>query len=134
MQFRRPRSISTRLDATPMADTVFLLLIFFMLSTSFVIQPGIQVRLPKAVTSEIQLRKDLVLTITAENILFLNEQPITLEELGEALQTAFAQRKDRVLIIKADQEVKHGLVVYAMDIAKLNGADRLAIATEPKLP
>jgi len=134
MQFRRPRSISTRLDATPMADTVFLLLIFFMLSTSFVIQPGIQVRLPKAVTSEIQLKKDLVLTITAENILFLNEQPITLEELGEALQAAFAQRKDRVLIIKADQEVKHGLVVYAMDIAKLNGADRLAIATEPKLP
>jgi len=134
MQFRRPRSVSTRLDATPMADTVFLLLIFFMLSTSFVVQPGIQVRLPKAVTSEIQLKKDLVLTITAENILFLNEQPITLEELGEALQAAFAQRKDRVLIIKADQEVKHGVVVYAMDIAKLNGADRLAIATEPKLP
>ena len=134
MQFRRPKTLSTRLDATPMADTVFLLLIFFMLSTSFVIQPGIQVRLPKAVTSEIQLKKDLVLTITAENILFLNEQPITLEELGEALQAAFAQRKDRVLIIKADQEVKHGVVVYAMDIAKLNGADRLAIATEPKLP
>jgi len=132
MQFRRPRSLSTRLDATPMADTVFLLLIFFMLSTSFVVQPGIQVRLPKAITSEIQLKKDLMLTITAENILFLNEQPITLEELGEALQAAFAQRKDRVLIIKADQEVKHGLVVYAMDIAKLNGADRLAIATEPK--
>jgi len=117
-----------------MADTVFLLLIFFMLSTSFVVQPGIQVKLPKAITSEIQLKKDLVLTITAENILFLNEQPITLEELGEALQAAFAQRKDRVLIIKADQEVKHGVVVYAMDIAKLNGADRLAIATEPKLP
>jgi len=133
MQFRRPRTSSTRLDATPMTDVVFLLLIFFMLSTSFVVQPGIQVRLPKAVTSEIQLKKDLVLTITAENVLFLNEEPVTLDDLGEALQAAFAQRKDRLLIIKADQEVKHGLVVHAMDIAKLNGAERLAIATEPKL-
>jgi len=134
MQFRRPRTSSTRLDATPMADTVFLLLIFFMLSTSFVVQPGIQVKLPKAVTSEIQLKKDLILTITAENILFLNEEPVTLDKLGEALEAAFAQRKDRILIIKADQEVRHGMVVQAMDIAKLNGADRLAIATEPKLP
>jgi len=134
MQFRRVRPLSTRLDATPMADTVFLLLIFFMLSTSFVVQPGIQVKLPKAVTSEIQLKKDLILTITAENILFLNEQPVTLDKLGEALEAAFAQREDRILIIKADQEVRHGMVVQAMDIAKLNGADRLAIATEPKLP
>lgn len=133
MQFRRPRTLSTRLDVAPMADVVFLLLIFFMLSTSFVVQPGIQVRLPKAVTSEIQLEKDLILTITAENILFLNEELVTLDELGEALQVAFAQKKDRILIIKADMEVKHGLVVHAMDIAKLNGADRLVIATEPKL-
>ena len=134
MQFRRPRTLSTRLDTTPMADTIFLLLIFFMLSTSFVVQPGIQVKLPKAVTSEIQLKKDLILTITAENILFLNEEPVTLDKLGEALEAAFAQRKDRILIIKADQEVRHGMVVQAMDIAKLSGADRLAIATEPKLP
>jgi len=134
MQFRRVKTSSTRLDATPMADTVFLLLIFFMLSTSFVVQPGIQVKLPKAVTSEIQLKKDLILTITAENILFLNEESVTLDKLGEALEGAFAQRKDRILIIKADQEVKHGMVVQAMDIAKLSGADRLAIATEPKLP
>jgi len=133
MQFRRPKTLGTRLDATPMADVVFLLLIFFMLSTSFVVQPGIQVRLPKAVTSEIQLKKDLILTITTENILFLNEEPVTLDGLGEALQAAFAQREDRLLIIKADQEVKHGLVVHVMDIAKLSGADRLAIATEPKL-
>jgi biopolymer transport protein ExbD len=105
-----------------------------MLSTSFVVQPGIQVKLPKAVTSEIQLKKDLILTITAENILFLNEEPVTLDKLGEALEAAFAQRKDRILIIKADQEVRHGMVVQAMDIAKLSGADRLAIATEPKLP
>jgi len=133
VEFRRTRTLSTRLDATPMADIVFLLLIFFMLSTSFVVQPGIQVKLPKAVTSEIQLKKDLMLTITAENILFLNEEPVTLDKLGEALTAAFAQRKDRILIIKADQEVKHGFVVQAMDIAKLNGADRLAIATEPKL-
>jgi len=134
MEFRRARSLSTRLDATPMADTVFLLLIFFMLSTSFVVQPGIQVRLPKAATSEIQLKKDLILTITSEDILFLNEEPVTLEQLGEALEAAFAQRKDKILIIKADQEVKHGMVVRAMDVAKLSGAERLAIATEPKLP
>lgn len=132
MQFKRSRTLSTRLDVAPMADVVFLLLIFFMLSTSFVVQPGIQIRLPKAVTSEIQLKKDLILTITAENILFLNEELITLDGLGEALQAAFAQRKDRILIIKADKEVKHGMVVQAMDIAKMNGADRLVIATEPK--
>ena len=122
-----------RLDTTPMADTIFLLLIFFMISSSFAIQPGIKINLPKTVTSESQLKEELVLIIDEKAEMFLNDEPVLLEALGPMLKVAFARSKDRMLIIKADKEVKHGLVVHVMDIAKVNGAEKLAIATEKKM-
>ncbi len=123
---------SILVDTTPMTDIVFLLLIFFMLSSSFLIEPGIKLKLPKTQTAEIQAEKKLTVSINRNSKIFLNDREIKLEELEDELRVQLALEKERLLIIRADKEVSHGLVVDIMDIAKLAGADKLAIATEKK--
>ena len=119
-------------DTTPMADVVFLLLIFFMLSSSFIVQPGIRLRLPKAVSSEIDLGRSVVIDISVSGALFVNDTKVSLEELPHALSIALSAAEEKMAIIKADRKVSHGMVVKVMDMAKLSGAERLVIATEPK--
>jgi biopolymer transport protein ExbD len=134
MEFRRIRRTRPGLDLTPLVDTVLNLLIFFMLSSSFAFQPGIRVRLPEAASREEEPKQDLVLILTRDHRLYLNDDPLQLAELGAHLQERLRDRSDGVVIIKADKEVLHGQVVEVMDIAKSAGAVRIAIATEPKAP
>jgi len=119
-------------DTTPMADIVFLLLIFFMLSSSFIVQPGIRLRLPKAVSSEIDLGRSVIVDISVAGSLFVNDAKVSMEELPQALSIALSAAKEKMAIIRADRKVPHGMVVKVMDMAKLSGAQRLVIATEPQ--
>ena len=128
----RRRQRSSFPDTTPIADIVFLLLIFFMLSSSFIVQPGIRLRLPKAVSSEIDLGRTVFVEIPAGGALYVNETKVTFEELPQVLSIALTGAKEKMVIIKADKEVPHGTVVKVMDIAKLSGAERLVIATKPE--
>ena len=117
-------------NMAPMADVVFLLLIFFMLTSSFVLEPGIDVDLPKAVTAEDQIRQKHVLTITRDNTLLLDEDVISYSTLEQILQDTFSREGVKLLIVRADKNVPHGLVVKALDIARQAGVTQLAIATE----
>ncbi|MBU2567220.1 MAG: biopolymer transporter ExbD [Elusimicrobia bacterium] len=133
MKFRK-RVGFTRplLDVTPMADVVFLLLIFFMLSSSFLIEPGIKLKLPATKTAEIQSDKKLILSVKKTGEIFLNERPVRLESLEEELRLLLPLQSEKLLIVRADKEALHGIVVEVLDKAKLAGAEKLAIATEKK--
>jgi biopolymer transport protein ExbD len=132
MDFTPLRAVS--MSITPLVDTMLTLLIFVLLLGAFAIQPGIRVRLPEAASKEEEPKQDLVLILTRDNRLYLNDDLLQLAELGTRLQEHLRGRNDGVVIIKADKEVLHGRVVEVMDIAKSAGAVRLAIATEPKAP
>ncbi len=132
MRFRQHRRIPVILNLVPLVDIVLLLLIFFMISSSFVVHPGIKVNLPKAVTAERKGPEDITLAITKEDILYLNNQRVALQDLWGRLLDLRNQGRVGFLIIKADKAVSHGRVVEVMDIAKQAGVERLAIATEPK--
>lgn len=132
MRFRQRRRIPVVLNLVPLVDVVLNLIIFFMISSSFVVQPGIKVNLPKAVTAERREPEDMTLVITREEVLYLNNQRIPLQDLWGRLLDAHNQRRINYLIIKADKAVTHGRVVEVMDIAKQAGVERLAIATEAK--
>jgi biopolymer transport protein ExbD len=132
MDFTPMRAVS--MSITPLVDTMLTLLIFVLLLGAFAIQPGIRVRLPEAASKGEEPKQDLVLILTRDNRLYLNDDPLQLTELGGRLQERLRDRHDGVVIIKADKEVLHGRVVEVMDIAKGAGAVRLAIATEPKAP
>ncbi len=132
MKFRRPKVMIERPDIAPMADIVFLLLIFFMLSTSFVTEPGIKVQLPQASTAEMDPKQNLFLVIDRKGRIFVNKKEVKKESLGTLLEGEMAARKEKLLILKADRAVTHGLVVEVMDIARQHGVERLAIATEKR--
>jgi biopolymer transport protein ExbD len=132
LDFTPIRAVS--MSITPLVDTMLTLLIFVLLLGAFAIQPGIRVRLPEAASKEEEPKRDLVVILTRDDRLYLNDDPLQLTELGARLQEHLCDRADGVVIIKADKEVLHGRVVEVMDIAKGAGAVRLAIATELKAP
>ena len=117
MQFRQRRRQAAVINLVPLVDCVLLLLLFFMLSSSFVVHPGIKVDLPKAVTAERKDPEDVTLTITREDILYLNNQRVPLQDLWGRLLDAQNQGRINFLIIKADKAVTHGRVVEVLDIA-----------------
>lgn len=120
----------TKLDLTPLVDCIFLLLIFFMVTTVFSTTPGLRVDLPKAAESDMPPEKDLNIVISKDGEMELNGLPVTMEDLERALQEAKEMYRSKVLIIKADKRTFHGVVVDVMDAAKGVGIDELAIATE----
>jgi len=132
MEFRRKKRIERRLDITPLIDVVLLLVIFFMITTSFVMQPGIRVKLPEAGTKEEGAPEDLVVLITREGELYYRDTKVSEAELRQRLEEDARAEGDSVLVIKADEEALHGKVVRVMDMAKGEGITRLAIATSPK--
>ena len=119
-----------QLDIAPLIDVVFLLLIFFMLTSSFIFQPGIKINLPKAVTSEVIEEKNLVITVSAEDLIYLNNRPVTLRELKSHLEKA--AKDDRPLLIKADRKASLGKVVQIWDMCRETGLIQINIATNQR--
>jgi len=113
-----------------LTDIVFLLLIFFLLSSSFVVQSGIKIQLPKSESAEQESQKQIVLTVTEKGLIYLNDKQVAAETLGGQLAPLIDKDRDKVVIIKADQMVSLQSAVQVMDIAKGVGAMRLVIATQ----
>lgn len=118
------------IDLAPMTDMVFQVLLFFILSSSFIVEPGIKINLPKSQTSELQLQQKLIITIDANEQIFVEGKPVPVDTLEERIKLLLPYYSEKVVVIRADKNVRHGIVVKVMDIAKLAGAARLAIATE----
>lgn len=118
------------MDIAPLIDVVFQLLIFFMLTSTFVVQPSIKINLPKAVTSEGIGERQLAITITGENIMYINEKVSTLEELKRYLTQ---QKKDASILIKADRKASLGRVVEIWDACRASGVTQVNIATTQEI-
>ena len=127
---RKNRSVFP--DTTPLADIVFLLLIFFMLSSTFIVSPGIKLKLPKAISSEIELGRTVIIEMPLGGGIFVNNAKVDFNELPQILDLTLSKAKEKVVIIKADKKIQHGFVVKVMDMAKIAGAQRIIIATEPE--
>jgi len=113
-----------------LTDIVLLLLIFFLLSSSFIIQPGIKVRLPKSDTSEIHREKSITVTISKDGLYYLNEEQVSIAELPAKMQQLISANPDQIVIIKPDKDVTMEKFVEVMDIGKMVGAEKFEIATE----
>ncbi len=113
-----------------LTDIVFLLLIFFLLSSSFVVQSGIKIQLPKSEAAEQETLRQIVVTVTEKGMIYLNDKQVGPETLGGQLAPLLEKDRDKVVIIKADQMVSLQNAVQVMDIAKGVGAKRLVIATQ----
>lgn len=134
MTFKTHSQIAKGLvDPAPLVDVVFLLLLFFVLSSPFVMQSGFSVLLPSSEVPTTTSFQELVVTVTRDQLLFFNNQPTTLEKFQSALAAAVRQNHQTELIIKADRQVSHGAVVELMNVALKAGVTRVNIATRPEL-
>jgi|YelNatPaOPRAMG01_1025707.scaffolds.fasta_scaffold22291_3 biopolymer transport protein ExbD len=126
--------IITDINITPLTDVMLVLLIIFMVTTPFIMQGNIKINLPSAnAPSDENLEKFIIIGITAEGKIFLNGKEIQDENLLlEQLKTLIASSKDKKVIIEGDKATYHGTVVKIMGIAKMAGAEKLAISTIPE--
>jgi biopolymer transport protein ExbD len=116
-----------QIDIAPLIDMVFQLLIFFMLTSSFVMQPGIKVNLPKAVTSEIVKYENIEVVVSGENVIYLNGKVLTMQELDNLLKTV--AKRQQPILIKADRRASLGRVVEIWDMCRDLGIQQINIAT-----
>ena len=129
---RRPVR-KARIEIIPMIDTVFFLLVFFMMaSLSMAVYRGMPVNLPKAASGQHEIKENAALTVTKGGELFLNKQSIAWEALPNRLTALVAANPELTVVINADEGVLHGRVVDAMDAARGAGVGRLAIAVRPQ--
>jgi biopolymer transport protein ExbD len=126
---KKSRSV---LNVTPLIDVVFNLVLFFAVSSTFLEQPGIKLALPEAQKTDLQKIDKAVVFITKDQQIRLRDKEVSFDNLGSLLKDEMEQSLDKTLIVNADKEVPHGLVVKIMDLARQNGVLKLVIATEQK--
>jgi biopolymer transport protein ExbD len=121
-----------RIEIIPMIDTMFFLLVFFMIATlAMTIQHGMPVSLPTAESSTDKIAEHVSLTLTREGRLYYNKEAITLQELEMRLANLRQSSSDPSLLINADEQVPHGRVIKVMDLIRLSGITSMGIATKP---
>lgn len=117
------------INISPLIDMVFLLLIFFMVTTAFVEQTGVDVDKPRAVSAGELEKKTILLAVTAGGRVMHGGQKVDIEGV-RGLVSRLMRQERRPVIIVADRNVSAGLVVNVIDECKLAGADKVSIAAE----
>jgi biopolymer transport protein ExbD len=132
VKFRRRPPRKARIEIIPMIDTVFFLLVFFMMaSLSMTVHGGIQINLPKAAKAE-AARAPVSISISRDGIVYLEREPIEVEQLTARLQARARSEPEVGVVIEADTDALHGRVVDVMDAARLAGIGKMAIAFTPR--
>lgn len=119
------------LDITSMLDMIFILLIFFIVTTSFVRPPGAVVERPKAVTAHV-LRSSILIAVTSSGQVWMNKEQVKLNQIPGLVEAARAQAPQGNVVIIADRRASTGLVVKVMGEAKLGGASQVSLAAKIK--
>jgi biopolymer transport protein ExbD len=132
MRIARQQSEKARIEIIPMIDVIFFLLVFFMISTlSMTINRGLPVNLPTAATSQKDVRDNVSLTVMQDGKIFLNKEPVTLQDMGPRVKAALAADPQLAVVINADGQVLHSTVVDILDELRQAGVSGLAIAVKP---
>lgn len=133
MRLPRRQFKKARIEIIPMIDTIFFLLVFFMISTlSMAHYSGLPVNLPKAATGQQPPGESAAVTIGPDGKIAIDKQEVARDRIGAVLRQRLVENPELLVLINADERVEHGVVVDVMDQARQAGVARLAIAVKPK--
>lgn len=130
MNFEQKNRRMVNFVAVSLSDIVLLLLIYFLLTSTYVMQPGIKVRLPKAASGVMEKEDKIYISITKSEQIFLYDQQVALADLSARLRPLLQKAPDKTVVIRADKDLALESAIRVLDIAKLAGADKFLIATE----
>lgn len=133
MRQRRIRELDeTELDITPMLDVVFIMLIFFIVTASFIKESGLEVIRPEAVTSVRQDRAAIMIAVGAESQIWINKKEVDLRAVRAIVEKLYGENPQGGVVIQADEKSKTGIVVQVMQAATAAGVPSVAIATKER--
>lgn len=133
MSRRRRRHVPAApgLDLTPMVDVVFLLIIFFMVSTTFItLESGLQVELPESRTTQLDMSTLPTVTVTRQGEVFFGGAQVQVEQLAPLYRQVVESTGETMVVVRADRDATHGTTVRIMDVLTQAGAQRIVLATE----
>ena len=130
MKIRAENKVLDTFSFSSLTDIVLLLLIFFLLSSTFIIQPGIKVKLPVSDTAEATNEKSITITLTKNGLIYLNQDKISISDLPARWNQLMDLNPEQAIIIRADKGVTIDQTVAILDIGKKVGATNFNIATE----
>jgi len=129
MQLSSKKTKKLALNMTSLIDVLFILIIFFAVSSTFLEQPGIELTLPKAESSDNYTTQKIILYIDKDDNLFLNDRMISTNVMIDEIKKLGTLSKDRNIVLKADTKAQHGEVIKVMDILRKNGIFKMVIST-----
>ena len=132
MQFREKSKRHIIINITSLIDVLFILLIFFMVSSTFLEQPGMKLDLPKTSQKTVVQVEGYTLFIMSDESLYLNHEEITIEALPARLKEIAKEVEDKGIVLQADEKIRYGWVVEIMDVIKQSGITKLIVATRMK--
>ena len=130
---KQRQRLKVEIPLTSLIDIVFLLLIYFLLTTNFMVEEGIKIKLPQAKASVPQTEEVIVVYVDRQGRAFLGTQEVSLAMLFDRLREMIGGRQNKLVVIRADRAVILNKAVKVMDVAKAAGAGRLCLATEKDL-
>lgn len=131
MWTRKRQQDEATLDVTPLVDVVFLIIIFFMLSTTFIVLPGIEIELPRASSEKVELEKEeIVLTIDGAGDIYLDDRSVSPEALRAHLTKTHGIDPNRLVVLKGDRGADYGRVIDVLSQVRDCGLNRIAIITK----
>lgn len=129
---RRKSQEEAQIDMTSMLDIVFIMLIFFIVTSSFVKESGVEVNRPKASNSVSQKDASIFIAVTSDNEIYIDKRVVDKERVQATLEHLITEQPKASVVIQADQFAFNGTVVSVMDSAKGAGIVNIALATEQK--
>nr|MBV6628470.1 biopolymer transporter ExbD [Oceanococcus sp. HetDA_MAG_MS8] len=124
------REAEQGVDLTPMLDIVFILLIFFIVTTSFVREAGVEVNRPQAASAQKQAATSIYVAVTPEGEIWVDRRQVRLAGLRAAVARIRLENPEATGVIQADADARHGLVVAVMDELRLAGVREIAVAAD----
>jgi len=127
---KKRESVKAKLSLAPLLDMIFILLIFFVVTTTFSKLPGVQINRPDAEVTDVLPPNNLLIGITKTGQLFVNDHEHTMESLFESVSLKFKANPKLSVVLVADEEVQLKRVIAVMDVCKKVGINDIAIAEE----
>lgn len=118
----------TRIDITPMLDVVFILLIFFIVTATFIKEAGIEVSRPDAATAEVQEKANILIAITANDDIWINRRKVDIRQVRPNIERLHAENPQGTVVIQADNDSRNEVLVQVMDASRSAGVYQIALA------
>jgi len=132
MARRHAKKDEPEINITPMLDIVFIMLIFFIVTTSFIRETGVEVEKPTALTAEPRPQGNVLIAIRDNDEIWMNKQQIEIHQVRPEVERARAENPESAVVLIADRGARTGMLVEVMDNVQAAGINRISVSAEPE--